>query len=67
MYAVAAIPIAYSLLPIALMSPRQISICRNDQDKCAKKLPITGSFLWCAGHGMILAGESPATGIYRQV
>ena len=22
---------------------------------------------WCAGHGTILAGESPATGIYRQV
>jgi len=24
-------------------------------------------FFWCAGHGTILAGESPATGIYRQV
>ena len=22
---------------------------------------------WCAGHGTILTGESPATGIYRQV
>jgi hypothetical protein len=22
---------------------------------------------WCAGHGTILAGESPATGGYRQV
>ena len=24
-------------------------------------------FRMCAGHGTILAGESPATGIYRQV
>jgi len=24
-------------------------------------------FFVCAGHGTILAGESPATGIYRQV
>jgi hypothetical protein len=27
----------------------------------------SGSLHMCAGHGTVLAGESPATGIYRQV
>ena len=32
----------------------------------ARGIDCSGLFV-CAGHGTILAGESPATGIYRQV
>ena len=32
-----------------------------------KKAPVKASFFMCAGHGINLVGESPTTGIYRQV
>ena len=31
------------------------------------RMLVYGSFLLCARHGTNLAGESPVTGIYRQV
>jgi hypothetical protein len=32
-----------------------------------QKGPADRSFYQCAGHGTVLTGESPVTGIYRQV
>ena len=35
--------------------------------KASRMLFQPGGFFLCAGHGTILAGESPVTGGYRQV
>ena len=43
-----------------------ITVKSTWKEQYLKGLTIGGAFA-CAGHGTILAGESPATGIYRQV
>jgi len=47
-----------------VLADRRLAAFRDYIDKVRQKEPW---FIECAGHGTILAGESPATGIYHQV
>ena len=45
-----------------------LSIEVSTTEKEGPALADAGAGLyWCAGHGAVLTGESPVTGIYRQV